>query len=114
MLQWRLSAQSFAVLQWGLAIAIPAPGGLELVTYNFWVAPGSTGTGSDDQRFLCQAGPTLSLLLTREDQPDLRTAQLPSADCWLTKPPACLSQDHGSFPHHRRQSLSALQSLLLV
>ena len=58
-LQWRLSAQSFAVLQWGLAIAIPAPGGLELVTYNFWVAPGSTGTGSDDQRFLCQASPTL-------------------------------------------------------
>ena len=43
------------MLQWGLALAIPSAAGLELVTYNFWVAPGSAGSDSDDQRFLCQA-----------------------------------------------------------
>ena len=43
------------MLQWGLALAIPSAEGLELVTYNFWVAPGISGGDSDDQRFLCQA-----------------------------------------------------------
>ena len=53
-LQWRESAQSFAILQWGLAVALPAQQGLEIQAFNFWVAPCSASRSADSSRFLCQ------------------------------------------------------------
>ena len=56
-MQWRQSAQSFAILQWGLALAMPTDSGLQIIAYNFWTAPCSASKSDETSRFLCQVEP---------------------------------------------------------